>query len=670
MVNNTAKKINSVALANNTEDQAIRQIKSGIGNVPGHHGESWRLKTSAQVLVENAQMWADKPALRKKRYGIWNTFTWREYLENVKYFALGLVSLGFKRDDKAIILGDNDPEWWYSQLGAQCAGGVGVGVFIDCIPSEVQYFCQNSTATIAVAKDQEQCDKFLEIKDEIPQIKKVIYWEPKGMWKYTDPWLMDFRQVQELGRQYEKEHPNAFDEMVKVGNVDDISCLAYTSGTTGLPKAAQLSYRSLIAWNYTLWKYYPVKTGEDYFSFLCPAWAVDQILGFVGCLQQGLVVNFPERPDTVSEDAREISSVIELAGARMWEERYRNLFTRINDADWIKRKTYQVSMAVGRGYVARRQANKLNALWEALYFLANHVCFRQLRDRMGYVKSTVCLVAGAMMSPELFGFFQIIGIPLYTYYGITEAGFITMQSPGDIKRGSSGKVLPGREVRITGKEQEVLVKGDDAMMFSGYFRNPEATKKTMPDGWYHTGDAGYIDDDGHFFFMDRISEMMELNDGTKFSPTYMESEMRCSQYIADVMVVGQEKEFVAALIQIDLKNVGQWAESNHIAYNTFVDLAQKPQVYDLIHEELKVINTRIPEKSRIKAFVDLHKEFDADEAEMTRTRKLRRAPLFEKYGDIIKGIYDGLDVIAVHTEVKYRDGRKGSVRADVKVRRI
>ncbi len=652
------------------EGISIGRLKTGIGDVPGHHGEKWRLKTSPQLLVENAAMWRDKPALRKKRYGIWNTYSWQEYLDNVKYFSLGLVSLGFKRHEKLIILGDNDPEWWYCQLGAQSAGGVGVGVFIDCTPPEVKYFVQNSTATLAVAKDQEQCDKFLDIKHEIPDVKKVIYWEPKGMRKYTDPWLIDFRDILELGRQYEISHPNAFEDMVKLGNVDDISCLAYTSGTTGLPKAAQLSYRTLIAWNYTLWKYYPVYLGQDYFSFLCPAWAVDQILGFLGCLEQGLVVNFPESPATVVEDAREISSVIELAGARMWEERYRNLFTRINDADWLKKTAYRVAMAIGRSYVEHRQANQLNLMWEALYKLADQMAFRSLRDRMGYVRSTVCLVAGAMMSPELFTFFQIVGIPLYTYYGITEAGFITMQQPGDIKRGSCGKVLPGREVKITGKENEVLVKGDNAMMFSGYFRNEEATQSAMRDAWYHTGDAGYIDHDGHFFFMDRISEMMALADGNKFSPTYIESELRCSQYIADAMVVGQGKDFVAALIQIDLKNVGQWAESNHIAYNTYVDLSQKGPVCELIARELKVINTRIPERSRLKAFVNLHKEFDADEAEMTRTRKLRRAPLFEKYGEVIDGIYSGADMIAVNTEVKYRDGRKGSVRAEVRVRRI
>jgi long-chain acyl-CoA synthetase len=620
--------------------------------------------------MENAAKWGDRPALRKKRYGIWNTFSWSEYFENVKYFALGLASMGMKRNENVVILGDNDPEWWYCQLGAQSVGGAGVGVFIDCIPDEVKYFVNNSRATFAVAKDQEQCDKFLEIKDEIPSVKKVIFWEPKGMWRYEDPWLIDFKDVVKLGREYEKTHPKAYEEMVGKGSVDDISCLAYTSGTTGLPKAAMLSYRSLIAWNYTLWKYYPVKLGEDYFSFLCPAWAVDQILGFVGCLEQGLVVNFPERPDTVVGDAREISSVIELAGARMWEERYRNLFTRINDADWLKRKAYKIAMDIGYEYIRRRAENQLNFAWEGLYKMADLIAFRQLRDRMGYIRSVVCLVAGAMMSPELFSFFQIIGIPLYTYYGITECGFITMQQPGDIKRGSCGKVLPGRVVKIQGVDNEVLVKADNAMMFSGYFANEDATKSILKDGWYHTGDAAYIDDDGHFFFMDRISEMMALNDGNKFSPTYIESELRCSQYIADCMVVGQDQDFVAALIQIDLKNVGQWAESNHIAYNTFVDLAQKPQVYDLIAKELSIINQRIPKRSRLRSFANLHKEFDADEAEMTRTRKLRRAPLFEKYGDIIQGIYAGAEKVTVSTVVKYRDGRVGSVAADVGVRQI
>lgn len=646
------------------------RLKCGEGVLEGHCGETWRLKTSPQLLKENAALWPDKPALRKKRYGIWNTFTWSEYFENVRYFALGLAALGLTNQDKMAIIGDNDPEWWFCQLGAQAVGAATLGIFIDCIPDEIKYFVQNSGAVIAAAKDQEQCDKFLEIKDEIPHVQKVIYWEPTGMWRYSDPWLMDFQEVLEMGREYEKTHPEVFDRMIEQGSVDDVSCLAYTSGTTGLPKAAQLSYRSLIAWNFALWKYYPAYPGQDYFSFLCPAWAVDQIIGFVGCLEQGLVVNFPESPETVSEDAREISSVIELAGARMWEERYRNLLTRIHDADWLKKTAYNLAMGIGRRYMDLKNSGRLNLTWKALYRLADWIAFRQLRDRLGYIRAQVCLVAGAMMSPELFNFFQIIGIPLYTYYGITEAGFVTMQTPGAVKRGSCGMVLPGRTVIITDKEDEILVKADNAMMFSGYYNNAEATEKTVKDGWYCTGDAGYIDEEGHFFFMDRISEMMSLQDGTKFSPTYIESELRCSRYIADVMVVGQEQGYVAALIQIDLKNVGQWAESNHIVYNTFVDLSQKEPVYELIAGEISVINQRIPEHSRLKAFANLHKEFDADEAEMTRTRKLRRAPLFEKYREIIEGIYGDRDIVSIFTEVKYRDGRRGSVKAEVNVRRL
>jgi long-chain acyl-CoA synthetase len=650
-----------------SDKRLFDHLKSGVGVVQGSHGETWRLKTSPQLLLDNASLWPEKQALRKKRYGIWNSYTWREYSDFVRYFSLGLVSLGFNRMDKLAIIGDNDPEWWFCQLGAQAAGGVGLGVFIDCVPDELKYFVQNSDATMAAAKDQEQCDKFLEIKEQVPNIRKVVYWESKGMWRNRDPWLIEFREVIQLGQDYQKSHPGMFEAMVGQGNVDDISCLAYTSGTTGLPKAAQISYRSLIAWNAALWKYYPAYVGEDYFSFLCPAWAVDQILGFVGCLQQGLVVNFPESPETVVEDAREISSVIELAGARMWEERYRNLLIRLHDADWLKKKSYDIAMAVGRRYAELRREKRRSLMWDALHKIADLIAFRQLRDRLGYVNARVCLVAGAMMSPELFNFFQIIGIPLYTYYGITEAGFVTMQHPGAVKMGSCGKVLPGRDVKIEGKEDEVLVRADNAMMFSGYYKNEDATGKALSEGWYRTGDAAFIDADGFFFFMDRISEMMSLKDGTKFSATYIESELRCSPYIADVMVVGQDNDFVAALIQIDPKNVGQWAEAKHIAYNTFVDLSQKDLVYDLIAKEIKAINQRIPDHSRIRAFANLHKEFDADEAEMTRTRKLRRAPLMEKYGEIICGLYGRLDMVPVNTEVKYRDGRRGVIQAEVKI---
>ena len=306
------------------DNSVWHQLDQGKDEIIGQWGESWRLQTSPQLLRGNCIKWPTRPAIRKKRYGIWNTYTWKDYYENVKYFSLGLVSLGFKMKDKIGIIGDNDPEWWFCQLGAQAAGGIGFGIFIDCIPSEIKYFVDNSDASFIAAKDQEQCDKLLEIKESIPGVKRVIYWEPKGMRSYNDTWLIEYTKVVELGREYEKSNPNLFEELVNEGSVDDISCFSYTSGTTGLPKAAMMSYRSLIAWNFALWQYYPAYTGENYFSFLCPAWGVDQIIGFVGCLEQGLVVNFPESPETVIEDAREISSVVELAGARMWEERYRD----------------------------------------------------------------------------------------------------------------------------------------------------------------------------------------------------------------------------------------------------------------------------------------------------------------------------------------------------------
>ena len=575
--------------------------------------------------------------------------------------------MGFERGNKIGIIGDNDPEWWFCQLGAQALGGISFGIFIDCIPTEIEYFVHDSGAVFVVAKDQEQCDKLLSIKHSIPNVKKVIYWESKGMFTNDDTWFIEYGEVLEMGKEYEKKDSNLYDDHVNRGNVDDISCFSYTSGTTGMPKAAMMNYRSLIAWNFVLWQFYPAYPGEDYFSFLCPAWGVDQILGFVGCLEQGLIVNFPESPETVIEDAREISSVIELAGARMWEERYRSLQTKIYDADFLKKITYKISISIGHKYSGmKREGKKPNVLWKSLHKLADLICLHQLRDRLGYVKARVCLVAGAMMSPELFRYFQAIGIPLYTYYGITEIGFVSMQREGAMKLGSTGKILPGRVVKIS-DEGEVLVKASKALSFSGYYGNQKSTEESVKNGWYLTGDAGYLDDDGHFFFMDRISEMMALNDGAKFSATYIESELRCSRYISDALVLGRDSEFVAALVQIDLKNVGQWAEANHIVYNTFVDLAQKDRIYDLILSEIRTINLRIPEHSRIKAFVNMHKEFDPDEAEMTRTRKLKRKSLDSKYQEIIDGIYGQKDTIAVHTEVKYRDGRTGFVDGTVKV---
>ena len=623
--------------------------------------------TLPKLLRRNYLKWGDEQdALRKKRYGIWNRYSWKDYYENAKYVSLGLISLGFKPGDKVGIIGDNDPEWWYLALGTQAARGTQYGIFVDCVPSEIEYFINSSDTTFVGAKDQEQCDKLLQLKEQVPNVKKVIYWEPKGMWIYDDPWLMDITDLQELGREYEKTHPNLFEENIDNGNTEDIACLCWTSGTTGLPKAVEMSHRLFRSWCDSFWHVIPWYEDDEYISFLSPAWAVDQWAGISGQLISGAIVHFPERPDTIRGDAREIDAQCEIAGARTWEETYRTLQVRLADADLLKRTCYRLLMPIGYKMADLYYANEQPSwFWRLLHGVGDLLLFRPLRDIVGHTRARSCFVAGAMLSPELFRYFQAMGIPLHTYYGVTEQGYVTSAHPGAMKVGSAGQPLPGREIRVS-DEGEMLVKMDNNSL-SGYYKKPDAYAKAVRDDWYYTGDAVYVDEESYLFFLDRVSELMKLSNGQGFAPTYIEAKLRFSQYIKDSMALGDGREFVSALIDIDLPNIGKWAEANHISYTTYVDLAQKPEVYDLVQGEIERVNKTLPEYSKVKRFINMHKEFDADEAELTRTRKLKRHVLEDKYSQLLEAIYSGKDRLEVQTPVQYRDGRTGTLVTSITV---
>jgi long-chain acyl-CoA synthetase len=624
--------------------------------------------TFPKMLRSNFEKWGEKrPALRKKRYGIWMTYTWKDYYENAKYFALGLISLGFERGEKVAILGDNDPEWWFAALATQSVGGVQYGIFVDCLASEVQNFIVSGDATFIVVKDQEQCDKVLSRKDQMPKLKKIVFWDPQGMLTYDDPILMDFKEVQARGKEFESIHPNLFAESIDKGRADDIACLCFTSGTTGMPKAAMMSYKAICDWVFLTWEYFPWFEGDDYFSFLCPAWAVDQLLGIGASIMVGAVVNFPEEPETVREDGREIASQFHVSGARAWEDLFREIQVRIADADVVKRFAYKLFLPVGYKIADFHYLNKQpNLFWKALYKLGDWVIFRPLRDKCGLTRSRACLVAGAMLSPDLYRYWKAIGVPLYAYYALTETGYGSMEAPGQMRQGSAGKILKNRRVKIS-EEGEILLEVASTG-FSGYYKNPGATAEMIRDGWFHTGDAGYIDDEGFLFFIDRISDLSALSNKSKFSPSNIEARLRFSRYIKNVMVVGIDREFVSALVDIDLENCGRWAEKHRIPYITRVDLSQKEEIYDLVKDEIERVNNTLSEYSRVKAFVNLHKEFDPDEAELTRTRKLKRATLEQKYAEIIEAIYSpGVNEVKIKAEVKYRDGRTGIVSTNIRI---
>jgi long-chain acyl-CoA synthetase len=602
-------------------------------------------------------------AMRKKDYGIWNEYTWQDVYEHVKNIAYGLLSLGFEKGDKITMIGDNDPEWFWAEWAAQSLGGAAVGVYIDCIPSEVKYYIEHSDSTFVFARDQEQVDKILEIHGQLPKLKKVIYWDPRGLWFYDTSKAMNIKVLEDLGQGYAKDHPDLFEKFLSQGKEDDIAVFCYTSGTTGLPKGAMLSHRNLFYAVEVLKQYNQFLPMENYLSYISPAWLTEQILGLCGGVLIPLVLHFPEKPETVQVDIRDIAPHIIFYGARLWESLASTIQVKITDSTPLKIFFYNLALRISHKKLeAKEKGEKISFLLEILRRLADFIVFRPLRDRIGFTKNKVGYTAGAAISPDMMRLFHAIGINIKNLYGTTEASLISLHRDDDIRYETIGIPFKGCEVKIS-QEGEILVKS--AGVFVGYYKNPEETARVLKDGYYYTRDAGLFDR-GHLVYLDRVDEMIELSDGKKFSPQYTEIRLRFSPYVRDVMVFGgEDKPFVSAILNIDYDNVGKWAERRKMTYTTYIDLSQKKEVRELLKGIVENVNSVLPEHARIKAFVSLHKEFDADEAELTRTRKLKRKPIEERYKEILAGIYEEKESIKVESQVAYRDGRVGMVRTEI-----
>ena len=602
-------------------------------------------------------------AMRKKDYGIWNEYTWQAVYEHVKNIAHGLLSLGFEKGDKITIIGDNDPEWFWAEWAAQSLRGAAVGVYIDCIPSEVKYYIEHSDSTFVFARDQEQVDKILEIFDQLPKLKKVIYWDPRGLWFYDPSKAMDIKALEDLGQHYAQDHPEIFETFLSQGKGDDIAVFCYTSGTTGLPKGAMLNHQNLLYAVEAMGQYNQFLPMENYLSYISPAWLTEQILGLCGGVLIPLVLHFPEKPETVQVDIRDIAPHIIFYGARLWESLASTIQVKITDSTPLKIFFYNLALKVSHKKLEAKEKNeRVGPLFEMLHALADFIVFRPLRDRIGFTKNKVGYTAGAAISPDMMRLFHAIGINIKNLYGTTEASLISLHKDDDIRYETVGIPFEGCEVKIS-EEGEILVKSDG--VFVGYFKSPEETIKVLKNGYYSTGDAGLFDK-GHLVYLDRVNEMIELSDGKKFSPQYTEIRLRFSPYVKDAMVFGgEDKPFVSAILNIDYDNVGKWAERRKMTYTTYIDLSQKKEVRELLKGIVEKVNSVLPEYARIKAFVSLHKEFDADEAELTRTRKLKRKPIEERYKDILTGIYEKRESIKVESQVAYRDGRVGMVRTEV-----
>ena len=632
-----------------------------------------KLETIPQYFLDRAkQHGTQKVAMRQKEFGIWNEYSWQESYNAVREFALGLAALGIQRGDHIATVGDNDRQYFWGYYALLALGGVHAGMYTDTAAKEMVYLINFSDAKFAFAKDQEQCDKMLEIKDEIPNVQKIIYWEERGLWGYDDPLLISYDEVVELGRKKLAQEPTFFEDEIAKGDGEDVAVLCFTSGTTGLPKAVMLTHNNMIKTVHMASTVDPSYPTDNHVSFLPMGWIAEHIIGVAGHTVNSLIVNFPEEPETVQSNIREIAPQGLIYSARQWDSIVGLVQVKMTEASWINKKLYEWFLPIGYQVADRTMVNKpIPPMLQLQYALGDLLFFGPLRDNLGFTNMRYGYTGGAAISPDVMRFFHAMGINLKQIYGSTEvSGGIVGHRDGDIKFASIGKPYEGAAVQIS-DEGEIWLSGPS--VFKGYYKNEESTAKSIyvdENGvrWFKTGDAGYLDEDGHIIYLDRLKDMLQLASGEKYSPQFLEGRLKFNPYVRDVMAVGGEtRDYVTALVVIEFDNAGNWAEKNRIGYTTFTDLSQKDEIYDLVKKAVIEVNASLPESGRLHRFVLMHKEFDADEAEMTRSRKLRRGVLYEKYDDIIEAMYNGDTAVKVKTIVSYQDGSEGLLETDLKI---
>jgi long-chain acyl-CoA synthetase len=611
----------------------------------------------------------DRVAMREKEFGIWLPITWQDYLDNVKYLALGLISLGLEEGDKVAMIGDNRPEGLWAEMAALCARGIGVWLFQDCLIDEVKYIIDHSDTKFLFGEGQEEVDKAISIFNECPRLKKIIWDDPKGMRNYNEDYLISLKEAQQLGRELEKERPELFEELINKGQGQEVALLFYTSGTTALPKGALLSHHNMLTMGQHLMAVDPCLDTDDYVSYLPFAWIGEQMMSISCGLQIGYTLNFPEEPETAQENIREIGPHVMFAPPRMYEQMTRSVQVKYLDSTWIKRKFYEFSTYVGYKVANLKFEKKpVPWYWKFLEWLASISVQKKLKDHLGLSRVRNAYTGGAAMGPDHFRFFHALGVNLKQIYGQTEvAGISVVHRNGDIKFDTVGHPIPGTEVKIA-EDGEILTRSPS--VFLGYYKNPEATKKTLRDGWLYSGDKGFIDDDGHLVVFDRTKDVFTLKDGKPFAPQYLETRLKFSPYIKDSWVIGDRRDYITAVLCIDYSVVGNWADEQKLNYTSYQELSQMNEVYDLVEKQIRLANKDLPDLAKVVKFTNLYKEFDADDDELTRTRKLRRAFVEKRYEDILAALYSDHDVVHVDTTIKYEDGREAHIKTDLQIRTV
>jgi long-chain acyl-CoA synthetase len=631
------------------------------------------VETIPQLIVHQTARFRDQVLHRKKDFGIWQRYTWGDVLAEVRALAMGMAARGVKAGDTVAIVGENEPELFWSQYAAQSIGAKAVCLYPDLTAAQMEYVLQHSEAVMVVCEDQEQVDKALELEAKLPAVQTIVYWDERGMWKYAHPKLRTLHDVQAQGQAWLAEHPSAFDLAVRAGRADDIAVLSYTSGTTGLPKACIMTHRYLLEAPARMIAVAHFKPFTRYLSYISPAWAAEQYFGMSLGLLVPFVVNFPEEPETVQENIREIGTEALMLSPRQWESLAALVEAKMMDAGRVRQALYRIGMAIGRRVnLARLYGKPLGVADRLLGRLADAVVLRHLRDNLGLQSAYLAVSGGSGMAPDVFRFFHAMGVPLRNLYGATEIGIVTLHQGASFDLETVGSWLPVSPKLGTPLEYkvaddgELLVRG--GIGFAGYYKNPEATVAKQLHGWYRTGDVVHLTASGDVVYLERADDMRELATGHRYPPQFIEDRLRFSPFIKDAMTLGdQDATFVAAFINIDATTLGRWAEQRGIGYTTFADLSQNAQIRELIRQEIDRVNAFLPANSRVVRFINLPKELDPDEDELTRTRKLRRKHLEQKYVTFIAAIRSGQTEFPAEVPVKYQDGRTGMLTATVHV---
>ena len=623
--------------------------------------------TLPRLLRRNAETMAGRPAIREKNLGIWQTSTWAQSWGQVREFASGLAAQGFGHGDKLAVIGDNRPRLYWAQLAAQCLGGMAVPMYQDSIATELVFVLNHAEVSVVAAEDQEQVDKILSLKARLPHLELVIYDDPRGMRHYSTTTLKPFDEIQAAGRDFAASHPGYVEAEIDKGDPDDLALLTYTSGTTGHPKGVMLSHANLLSSAQAFVEAEDIRVSDEMLCYLPMAWIGDSLFSMVLTLLVGFTSNCPERPDTVQRDLRELGPTIALAPPRIWANMLTQLRVRAPESSPLKRKVFEFFRALAEQAAGHKgEVEKPSPLVRLGLALGEILVYGPVRDQLGLRRARWVYTGGAPLGPDTFKFFRSFGINIKQVWGSTElSGLASLQPDGEADPDTVGRLVPRTEMRLA-EDGEVLIRS--AGVFKGYYKQPDATREAIvEDGWFRTGDSGFIDRRSHLVIVDRAKDVGKLVDGTPFAPQFVENKLKFSPFIAEAVAFGDRRPFVAAIVAIDLTTVGNWAERRNLAYTSFQDLSAKPEVRQLIGEEIVEVNTTLPAAARIRRFLLLNKEFDADDNEITRTRKIRRRCVADKYAAVVDAFYRGVSEVELTTEITYEDGRKGTLASTIAI---